>query len=107
LNWFKESRGRPEEDGTLLRRPRPGRRERTALPEPSPRPCDLRALDPPEPLLRILATVESGDPGPLVFLLAREPHPLYPLLAAAGWRHGVRRLQDGVELTVFREAPVP
>jgi len=77
------------------------------LPEASPQACDLRGLDPPEPLLRILHSVESGDPGPLVFLLAREPHPLYPMLAAAGWRHGVRRLPDGVELTIFRQAPAP
>ena len=77
------------------------------MPEPACEPCDLRSLDPPEPLLRILDRVERGEPGPLVFLLAREPHPLYPLLAAAGWRHGVRRLPDGVELTVFRKAPAP
>ena len=81
----------------------PAAPERTALPEPPPEPCDLRGLSPPEPLLRILARVEGGDPGPLVFLLAREPHPLYPMLAAAGWRHGVRHLPDGVELTVFRD----
>lgn len=81
-------------------------RERPALPDAPPEPCDLRSLEPPEPLLRILDRVESGDTGPLVFLLAREPFPLYPLLAAAGWRHGVRRLPDGVELTVFRRPPV-
>jgi hypothetical protein len=72
------------------------------LPEATPEPCDLRGLDPPEPLLRILDRVEAGGHEPLVFLLAREPFPLYPMLAAAGWRHGVRRLRDGVELTVFR-----
>ena len=81
--------------------------ERTALPEARPEPCDLRRLDPPEPLLRILDQMEAGGHGPLVFLLAREPHPLYPMLAAAGWRHGVRRLPDGVELTIFREPPAP
>jgi hypothetical protein len=83
------------------------RPERIALPEPPREPCDLRGLDPPEPLLRILDRVEAGEPGPLVFLLAREPHPLYPMLAAAGWRHGVRRLADGVELTVFRDRHAP
>lgn len=90
-----------------LPRPGPGRRERTVLPEATPEPCDLRGLDPPEPLIRILDRVERGGGGPLVFLLAREPYPLYPMLAAAGWRHRSRRLADGVELTVFREPPVP
>jgi hypothetical protein len=56
-----------------------------------PQPVDLRGLDPPEPLLRILAAIDSGAAGPLVFWLSREPYPLYPLLGAAGWRHSVRR----------------
>lgn len=77
------------------------------MPEAPREPCDLRGLDPPEPLLRILDRVEGEGDGPIVFLLAREPFPLYPMLAAAGWRHGVRRLPDGVELTVFRAPPVP
>jgi len=75
------------------------------VPEAPPEPCDLRSLDPPEPLLRILDRVEAGGHGPLVFLLAREPFPLYPMLAAAGWRHDVRHLPDGVELTVSRPPP--
>ena len=69
-------------------------------------PTDLRGLDPPDPLLRILDSIESGG-GPFVFLLAREPFPLYPMLAATGWRHGLRRLPDGVELTVFRDPRAP
>jgi hypothetical protein len=77
------------------------------LHDANPPPSDLRGLDPPEPLLRILDSIESGGHGPLVFLLAREPFPLYPMLMAAGWRHGVRRLPDGVELTVFRERHAP
>ena len=70
-------------------------------------PVDLRALDPPEPLLRILADLDGGEPGPFVFLLAREPLPLYPLLAAQGCRHSLRRRDDGFELTVFRNAAKP
>lgn len=64
---------------------------------------DLRGLDPPEPLMRILEVVEGPDPGPHVFLLAREPRPLYPLLRAQGWRHAVRHVAIGVELEVYRE----
>jgi hypothetical protein len=77
------------------------------MPEATPVPCDLRGLDPPEPLLRILDRVESAESGPLVFLLAREPLPLYALLAAAGWRHGIRHVEHGVELTVYRNPPNP
>jgi hypothetical protein len=62
---------------------------------------DLRGLDPPQPLLRILDALEAAA-GPHVFLLAREPLPLYPLLASGGWRRAVRRTDDGVELTVYR-----
>ncbi|MEO5691754.1 MAG: hypothetical protein ABIQ72_01400 [Usitatibacter sp.] len=64
---------------------------------------DLRALDPPEPLLRILEMVRGDTRGPYVFLLAREPRPLYPLLAAAGWRHALRIDDRGFEVTVFRD----
>ena len=66
-----------------------------------PLPVDLRGLDPPEPLVRILAAIEDAA-GPLAFCLSREPYPLYPLLAAAGWRHEVRREDGAVVLTVTR-----
>lgn len=66
---------------------------------------DLRGLEPPEPMLRILETIEEGAHGPHVFLLAREPYPLYPLLAADGWSRRLRALDAGVELVLFREPP--
>ena len=66
-----------------------------------PEPVDLRGLDPPEPLMRILAAIEGGD-GPLAFWLSREPYPLYALLSAAGWRHQVSREGGSVLLTVTR-----
>lgn len=68
---------------------------------------DLRDLDPPEPLLRILATLDAGGSGPFRFLLPREPLPLYAMLAAGGWRHSGRRDERGFELTVYRESPNP
>ena len=68
-----------------------------------PQPVDLRGLDPPEPLVRILAAIE-GATGPLEFLLSREPYPLYALLAAAGWRHEVKRGEAAIVLTVTRRA---
>lgn len=63
---------------------------------------DLRGLEPPEPLLRVLDAVESAAPDPLVFLLSREPLPLYAILARTGWRYEVREAEGGVELTVMR-----
>ena len=68
-----------------------------------PQPVDLRELDPPEPLVRILAAIEDAS-GPREFLLSREPFPLYALLAAAGWRHEVRRVDGAVVLAIRRRA---
>lgn len=62
---------------------------------------DLRALEPPEPLVRILDRLEAGG-GPHLFLLAREPVLLYPLLEAGRWRHTTRLEERGYLLTVFR-----
>lgn len=64
---------------------------------------DLRGLDPPEPLVRILAAIEDAS-GPREFLLSREPYPLYALLAASGWRHEVRHEEGAVVLAVRRRA---
>jgi hypothetical protein len=62
---------------------------------------DLRGLEPPEPLLRILDRLDAVE-GPHVFLLAREPVLLYPLLAAGRWRHETRVDERGYVLTVHR-----
>ena len=65
-------------------------------------PEDLRGLDPPAPLLRILEVLEEARAGAYEFILAREPLPLYPLLRSGGWRHDVRREERGVVLRVYR-----
>lgn len=75
--------------------------------DPHENPRDFRSLQPPEPLLRILDVLHAGGDGPHVFLLAREPRPLYPLLETEGWRHATRRDERGIELTVFRDADNP
>ena len=54
--------------------------------------------------MRILEILEA-DAGPHVFLLSREPLPLYALLARGGWQRSVARSDAGVELTVFRKPP--
>jgi uncharacterized protein (DUF2249 family) len=48
---------------------------------------DLRALPPPEPMERVLAALDVlPDGARLRVLLAREPHPLYGILARTGYR---------------------
>jgi len=70
-------------------------------------PCiDLRGLDPPEPLVRVLEALESGA-GPHWFLLSRAPSMLYPLLARDGWRHELRRDERGFVLRVERRVAEP
>lgn len=62
----------------------------TPWPEPMTH-LDNRDLDPPEPLVRILATTESMEPGAVLSaLLCREPLFLFPELAKRGhtWRGG-------------------
>ena len=82
----------------------PGRRPGTVFTrEMAAPPFDLRHLDPPEPLVRILERLEAG-PGPHTFLLEREPYPLYPLLARDRWRHEMRLDERGYVLTVWRAA---
>ena len=66
-------------------------------------PEDLRGLDPPGPLLRILEVLEAAPAGAHEFILAREPAPLYPLLRSGGWRYAVRREERGVILRVYRD----
>ena len=46
---------------------------------------DLADLDPPEPMVRLLAEAERLDPGEVIFaILAREPLFLYPELTRRG-----------------------
>ena len=75
-----------------------------------PPAVDLRGLDPPEPLVRILAAIEDAA-GPREFLLSREPYPhrdlwprLHPVIEAFGperlmWGSDYTRLRMGVGTT--------
>ena len=70
---------------------------------PSPvQEMDNRDLDPPEPMVRILAAMESMKPGEVLSaLLCREPIFLFPELAKRGhsWRGGFEA--DGSTYKVF------
>jgi len=97
LNCFKEIRAGGRQDGRHCSL-------EAGMPQTKQTPTDLRGLEPPQPLVRILDFLEKADAGPHAFLLERAPRPLYPLLAAAGWRHTVHHREDGVELVVSRAA---
>lgn len=57
---------------------------------------DGRWLEPPEPMERVLVALDCLRAGEQVrFLIHREPLPLYPALERLGYRHEVRRLEDG------------
>jgi TusA-related sulfurtransferase len=77
--------GQPQANGTVTT---PG--DDSVWPAPT-RHLDNRDLDPPEPMVRILAAVEEMAPGEVLSaLLCREPMFLFPELAKRGhrWRGG-------------------
>ncbi len=64
---------------------------------------DLRALDPPEPLLRIFAALDASPGRRLRVRLNREPFPLYPMLHAGGWSHRTQpHAEGGYEIVIAR-----
>ena len=71
---------------------------------------DLRGLEPPEPMVAVLQTIESGEVDTaLVGHFDREPIFLYPELEDRGWSHeildshcGGADCEDGVMLRMVR-----
>ena len=79
----------------------------TLWPEPI-KNLDNRELDPPEPMVKILATAETMQPGEvLAALLRREPLFLFPELAKRGhsWRGGFEA--DGKTYKVLVRIGIP
>jgi len=75
----------------------PGR----APPAASAAPLDLRGLQPPEPIWRILGALERAPRTPLRVVLPHEPDPLYPMLRERGFRwSGTPRPDGGYELLI-------
>ena len=66
---------------------------------------DVRGLDPPEPLMRTLAALESlpGD-ATLVQVNERVPQHLLPRLEALGFEHSIREDEAGVVRVFIRRA---
>jgi hypothetical protein len=64
---------------------------------------DLRGLQPPEPIVRILNELERGAGAPLRVILPHEPVPLYSLLRERGYRYsGAPRTDGGFEVLIER-----
>jgi uncharacterized protein (DUF2249 family) len=64
---------------------------------------DNRGLAPPEPMMRILQTLEDLAPGEVLAAINdREPMFLLPELEARGHRIRIQRRDDGVYLTIRR-----
>jgi hypothetical protein len=75
-----------------------------------PRHVDVRELEPPLPLVRALAAVQSlAADEYLVLHHRREPVPLYELLSAMGFAHQTRSAAaDRFEIMIWRAAgPAP
>ena len=57
---------------------------------------DGRGLEHPEPLERVLAALDTLQPGqPLRFLIHREPYPLYDILRRHHYRYEITEIADG------------
>jgi uncharacterized protein (DUF2249 family) len=66
---------------------------------------DARGLEPPEPMEKVMQTLELLRPGQQIrLLLHREPFPLYPLLQARGYRHDTLPQADGSYFILIRPA---
>lgn len=78
---------------------------------PSPLPVamvlDVRGLEPPQPMLRVLEHVDRLAPGQrLIVTHERRPMFLYPQLEEQGLRHETEELGPGeFRITIWREGP--
>ena len=79
-------------------------------PEPGPRSAatelDVRGLEPPGPMMRIMESLLRAPGEPLRVRIHREPIPLYELLAERGFAWRTTPLEDGsFEVLIERSAP--
>lgn len=67
---------------------------------------DARWLEPPEPMERVMTVLGLLRPGEYVrFLIHREPLPLYPVLANAGYAYQVESMAEGCYALVIKPLP--
>lgn len=85
--------------------PWPPRGKACAAPANDAAEVDARGLEPPEPMLRILAAAEALAPGgALRARTDRRPVHLLPELEARGLRHECEEQADGTWITTLRRA---
>jgi uncharacterized protein (DUF2249 family) len=74
-------------------------------PQPKLIEIDARGLEPPEPMEKVMQTLDLLRPGQHIrLLLHREPFPLYPILQSRGYRHDTTPQADGSYLILIRPA---
>ena len=94
--WFYR---RANQTGGADRRERPT----TVLPESGQRVLDVRGLEPPEPMVRILAELERLEPGQHIEVLhERRLTLLYPQLDERGFTHETDEPEPGVVRIIIR-----
>ncbi len=78
--------------------------EAAQLSPAAPGTLDVRALEPPEPFVRIVRRLREAPKRPLRVRIHREPFPLYEELQALGYRWQTRALADGSFEILIRPA---
>ena len=65
---------------------------------------DVRGLEPPEPLVKVLDALEALPPGDTLRMVHnREPFPLYSILQAEGYQYRTEAFADGrLEIVIWR-----
>lgn len=73
------------------------------------RVVDVRGLEPPEPMERVLAALATLAPDQhLRMVHHREPRLLYPILDKRGYAHSTRQAADDCyEIRIWRREPAP
>ena len=67
---------------------------------------DVRGLEPPEPMVRVLLALDALAPGATLEVLHdRRPMFLYPQLDDRGFRHETHEVGPGLIRIVIRRAP--
>jgi len=65
---------------------------------------DVRGLEPPEPLVKVMDALETLPPGDTLRMVHnREPFPLYGILQEDGYQYRTETFADGrVEIVIWR-----
>ncbi|MDP2265634.1 MAG: DUF2249 domain-containing protein [Thiobacillus sp.] len=65
---------------------------------------DVRGLEPPEPLVKVMDALETLPPGDRLRMVHdREPYPLYGILQEDGYQYRTETFADGrVEIVIWR-----